>query len=290
MKKKLSMTLAMAICGMTAIAPMNVSAYKIRSSDELVLEKDTFQYGSGVLSNMEETMGRAEYNGYYLNLTNIDANFMVSGVFLYESGRKYYTLSPVNEINEVNTPDLVASEQVGYYSFGSDTRGITEAKYMDALLDGKELAIGDLVKISNYQTLEGYPMQYSVAYPDYDIDGNELIPSAEYVGNTLELLGEEFKEVLVNEMYLAPNYVIGGIGVRESAELIDSNHIVKKGDVTETGTVGVVDVLAINQYLLGIYHPSNYGILSADVNRNGTVEDEDAMMILKSLVGLETLE
>lgn len=290
MKKFLSMALALVVCGMAAIAPMNASAYEIRTSDELVLETDTFQYDSGVLSDMEETMGRAEYNGYYLNFADTDANFMVSGVFLYESGRKYYTLSPVNEINEVNTPDLVASEEVGYYSFGSDTRGVTESKYVDALLDGKELAIGDLVKISNYQTLEGYPMQYSVAHPDYDIDGNELTPSAEYVGNALELFGEEFKKVLVNEVYLAPNYVIGGIGVRESAELIDSNHIIKKGDVTETGTVGVVDVIATNQYLLGIYQPSNYGILSADVNRNGTVEDEDAMMILKSLVGLETLE
>ena len=149
MSQKMSMALALALCSMFAVAPMNVSAYSIRTSDKFVIEKDDFQYDSGIQDDVEMV---DEGHGCYLNLTDVDANFMVSGVFHFESGRKYYTLSPVNEINEVNTPELVKAG-VGYYHFGSDTRGGIEAKYLDALLDGKELAIGDLVKMQNYNTL-----------------------------------------------------------------------------------------------------------------------------------------
>ena len=117
-----------------------------------------------------------------------------------------------------------------------------------------------------------------------------MTPSAEYVGNALELFGEEFKKVLVNEVYLAPNYLIGQSEVRNGYELIDSNHIVKKGDVTQSGEVGIVDVLAVNQALLSLRSLSAYGELAGDVNHNGTIDDGDAMKILKSLVGLETLD
>lgn len=60
------------------------------------------------------------------------------------------------------------------------------------------------------------------------------------------------------------------------------------GDVDDDKDVDIVDVLILNQYLLGI-HPS-INNASADVNHNGSIDDADAMMILKSLVGLETLK
>ncbi len=62
------------------------------------------------------------------------------------------------------------------------------------------------------------------------------------------------------------------------------------GDIDGSGEVNIVDVLALNQYLLGVYEPDNAGISSADVNHDGNVDDADSMMLLKSLVGLETLE
>ena len=68
----------------------------------------------------------------------------------------------------------------------------------------------------------------------------------------------------------------------------NSNVVV--GDVDESGTVGIVDVLAVNQALLSIRSLSEYGELAGDVNHNGTLDDGDAMKILKSLVGLETLD
>ena len=62
------------------------------------------------------------------------------------------------------------------------------------------------------------------------------------------------------------------------------------GDVDESGEVGIVDVLAVNQALLSVRSLSAYGELAGDVNHNGTLDDGDAVKILKSLVDLETLD
>jgi hypothetical protein len=62
------------------------------------------------------------------------------------------------------------------------------------------------------------------------------------------------------------------------------------GDVDGNKIVDIIDVLVLNQYLVGIYQPSDAGIDAADVDHNGKVEDADSMKILKSIVGLETLE
>lgn len=62
------------------------------------------------------------------------------------------------------------------------------------------------------------------------------------------------------------------------------------GDIDGNEIVDIIDVLVLNQYLVGIYQPSDAGIDAADVDHNGKVEDADSMKILKSIVGLETLE
>ena len=98
----------------------------------------------------------------------------------------------------------------------------------------------------------------------------------------MDLLGEEFKNVIRHELVTEWNFynLIGDV----------SNVEITNGDATADGETGIVDVLAVNQSLLGIRTLSNYGVLASDVNHNDTVEDADAMKILKSLVGLETLE
>ena len=65
--------------------------------------------------------------------------------------------------------------------------------------------------------------------------------------------------------------------------------VVNYGDVDNDGDVDIVDVLRLNQYLLSLTKIDEAGIKNADVNHNGTLEDADAMTILKSLVGLATL-
>lgn len=63
----------------------------------------------------------------------------------------------------------------------------------------------------------------------------------------------------------------------------------QKGDVNADGTVDIIDVLTVNQALLGINELSETALEFADVDGNGEMNDTDAMMILKSLVGLENL-
>ena len=61
------------------------------------------------------------------------------------------------------------------------------------------------------------------------------------------------------------------------------------GDINGNDTIDIVDVLALNQYLLSLRQLDEAGLKSADVDNNGKVDDADAIKILKSLVGLETL-
>ncbi len=58
------------------------------------------------------------------------------------------------------------------------------------------------------------------------------------------------------------------------------------GDVDGSGVVDIVDVLALNKYLLGVGDVSDAGRTAADVDKNKKVEDSDAMNILKYVVKL----
>ena len=61
------------------------------------------------------------------------------------------------------------------------------------------------------------------------------------------------------------------------------------GDADLSGNVDIIDVLVLNQYLIGIEELNEDGQANADVNRDGNLADDDAMNILKSLVKLVTL-
>ena len=61
------------------------------------------------------------------------------------------------------------------------------------------------------------------------------------------------------------------------------------GDVDGDKDVDIVDVLRLNQYLLSLAEVDEAGQKNADVNNDGKLADDDAMNILKSLVGLVTL-
>lgn len=62
------------------------------------------------------------------------------------------------------------------------------------------------------------------------------------------------------------------------------------GDVDCDGTVTILDVLTLNQHLLGIGEElKEGGDKNADVDNNNVLDDTDAMNILKSLVNLVSL-
>ena len=123
----------------------------------------------------------------------------------------------------------------------------------------------------------------------YDISKGTAIKGFPFIINFNE---ENYKRHPINDVankimiYLKYNPLVADISVSYKSY----SESIKNGDVNVDGTIDIIDVLALNQYLLGIYKPSDAGIDAADVNYDGVVDDADAMKILKSLVGLETLE
>ena len=58
------------------------------------------------------------------------------------------------------------------------------------------------------------------------------------------------------------------------------------GDVDEDGDVDILDVLKLNQYLIGTANLSPQGVLNADVNQDGVVQNSDVLDILKYLMNI----
>ena len=56
-----------------------------------------------------------------------------------------------------------------------------------------------------------------------------------------------------------------------------------------SGTVDILDVIAINKSLLGGLTLTDNGKAAADVDRNKTIDTTDALNILKAVVKLVTL-
>lgn len=56
------------------------------------------------------------------------------------------------------------------------------------------------------------------------------------------------------------------------------------GDVNEDGDVNILDVILVNQYLIGEKQLSDQGRINADVDNNKTIETTDALNILKRVV------
>ena len=106
----------------------------------------------------------------------------------------------------------------------------------------------------------------------------------EQVLDAVKALEQNEMVLSVSPDTMVVNYAMEG----DTSTGLDEENILN-GDIDGSGQVNIVDVLALNQYLLGVYQPSDYGILAGDVNHNGTIDDGDALTILKSIVGLAGL-
>ena len=253
MKKKLNGVIALLLSlACIPVIPLNANAsseseraldFAYHGYDDYVLETETFSYSREKLSLKGIT----------------GACFMVTGVFRV-NGNANYTVLPVAK--------------------GLECRGWLDGSVSE--IDGKELQVGDIIgstEGSEWMVQEVIPPTYCpFNAPEY---GRSC--ALTYIGNGVDLLGEEFKNVIRHELV-----VKWDIGYELTGDT--GNVEITNGDATADGETGIVDVLAVNQSLLGIRTLSNYGVLASDVNHNDTVEDADAMKILKSLVGLETLE
>lgn len=59
-----------------------------------------------------------------------------------------------------------------------------------------------------------------------------------------------------------------------------------KGDSNMDGSVDIMDVIAVNKFILGVKELDNDAQENADINGNGQVESEDSLAILKAALGI----
>jgi endo-1,3-1,4-beta-glycanase ExoK len=68
---------------------------------------------------------------------------------------------------------------------------------------------------------------------------------------------------------------------------VPTNAPVTLGDVNKSGSIDIVDALLVAQYYVGL-NPSNFDIGAADTNCNGSIDIVDALLIAQYSVGLIT--
>lgn len=66
-------------------------------------------------------------------------------------------------------------------------------------------------------------------------------------------------------------------------KLLDTLHVVYKGDVSGDGQIGGFDITLIENYLEGIYDLDNTHFIAADVDYNGIVDERDINLIKKMI-------
>lgn len=242
--------------------------WRTRIVEPLKMETELFSYDSLVQEDIYnyDDKGTPLYSDAE-GLKN--ANYMVTGVFYYESGSKYYTLMPIN----------------GLKDYPSYSRAYTMAKTFDNFPECQDLQPGAFLHIAKGTWAEGLVPE--LFPPSAHSRTNQSSLEVEYIGYGTDILGEEFADVIVQELAMSPNYITNqrynGYDLPE-----DSNVLVKRGDVTNTGEVSIVDVIAVNKNILGKEILTARGQLAADVNQNCKVDSGDSLEILKHIVGLES--
>ena len=81
----------------------------------------------------------------------------------------------------------------------------------------------------------------------------------------------------------------GWIEIEDTTTTTATTPSTKTGDIDGDEDIDIVDVLSLNQYLLGIYDIPEENQPAADVDKDGFITDADSLIILKSLVGLAKL-
>ena len=154
-------------------------------------------------------------------------------------------------------------------------------------------------EIGEKQTLE-----LTLSYAGYDENWSPVTLPVE--GAVITVNGEKTDFVTDANGYVevhfenAGEYVVSAVSdnlnivkpvlpVTVNATGLEPTEPVSYGDVNLDGEVDVVDVLIVNKYLLGVAQLEGDSRINADVDKNGTIEDADAMNILKSVVKLVTL-
>lgn len=177
------------------------------------------------------------------------------------------------------------------------TRGDIRLDYLIDLYDGT-FAPGDLINIRFFDYYDyspeimGNPLRVAEHVEKgavsteciHGFDGTAH--SLEIEGNILDILGDDFTEVLEAENQKErDNNVHERLWKNESPE-DDIPYIpCDMGDVNSDKDVDVLDVIATQKYIMGCRILNAAQLNAADVNRNGDVEASDSHKILRYVLG-----
>ncbi len=187
-------------------------------------------------------------------------------------------------------------EKSGTYTINIDATGETKAGDLALFLDSDVNVYDFKVNEDSTGIKDG---TLNVTINSIKVDGTEVAYTYEEGALTTMDDGKSMRLNIVNPWTkptiqgIDPEFTVNeGISITFTVQLGDSvpedPTVVTYGDVDGNGSITIVDVLTVNQYLLGISEDT-INEKNADVDNNGIVDDADAMNILKSLVNLVTL-
>ncbi len=149
----------------------------------------------------------------------------------------------------------------------SSATGMLSAHAVAESLGDQQLQVGDLLQRNGFWLVsEGNPLGYLP-------DAGQII----YLGNGVDVFGEEFERVvrlqLVIDQEAVSNWPYYDIDILH-------------GDVNVDDEMNVLDCIVLNRHLLGGASLCDYAKLAADINENGAPDGDDALSIMKEIVGL----
>ena len=151
----------------------------------------------------------------------------------------------------------------------------------------------------NAEVLPDISLPLTLSYAGYDENWNPVTLPVE--GAVITINGEKTDFVTDANGYVevrfenAGEYVVSAVSdnlnivkpvlpVTVNATGLEPTEPVSYGDVNLDGEVDVVDVLIVNKYLLGVAQLEGDSRTNADVDKNGIIEDADAIGVLDAVV------
>ena len=103
------------------------------------------------------------------------------------------------------------------------------------------------------------------------------VPEEMTLAKQVELAGELYEQFAIRP-------VMWFLDSEESRTTTGKNSLERSGDANLDCKVDIIDVIAVNKYILGVGILDNTGLKNADMDGNGTADDVDSMALLKSIL------
>ena len=248
MKKRLTALLTAILCMTAAVSAVPASAVDVTVNPYYTIDTESFTYVSKYI-----------HEGFYLESELADPDFLVVGIE-YSSSNPDEVWSYI--VSSIAKPD-------------SPCQGV--GRILNSTLQQEigdiELHVGDLLKFDG-----GY-VSADISPTYYTLDP-ESPATVTYLGNGVDIYGEEFERVIRMQM------IIDGVEfVQETSGSIYGINI-KWGDVDADYDISILDCISLNKNLLGGLELCDYAKIVSDVNNDGILDSTDSLAILKEVVGL----